>query len=97
MKSTDNVGITFVNAVTGRGILNNVVNVQLGALTFDATEEGQISDQLVVACRLRMDRACAQQLHDTLGDLLAAIEKAESEPTLPFPNGETSVAEGKPN
>lgn len=79
MKSTDQVGITFVNAVTGRGILNGVVNIQLGALNFDVTENDKVSPELVVACRLRMDRICAKQLRDNLSELLDMIDRAEAE------------------
>ena len=98
MKSSDQVGITFVNAVTGSGILNNVVNLQLGALNFDATEDGKVSKDLVVASRLRMDRSCAQQIHDALGGLLALFEKAEAEAaTGVVANGDAQQPEGKPN
>ena len=41
MKPNDSVGVTFVNAVVGRGILHGVINVQLGALNFDADEKRQ--------------------------------------------------------
>jgi hypothetical protein len=78
MKPTDQVGVTFVNAVTGRGILNNVVNVQLGVLNFDRESEGKINTDLVPACRLRMDKMCAKQLRDCLDDLLTMIDKAEA-------------------
>lgn len=79
MKSTDQVGITFVNAVTGRGIMNGVVNIQFGALTFDITEDDKVSPELVIACRLRMDRVCAKQLRDNLSELLSMIDRTELE------------------
>lgn len=77
-KPVDAVGVTFVNAVLGRGILNNVVNLQFGTFLFmpnEATDE--VDTELAVSCRLRMDRPCAQQLYDVLGELLNAVEAAE--------------------
>ena len=44
MKS-DDVGVTFVNAVLGRGMLNGIVNLQFGVLNFDAREDGTIDDR----------------------------------------------------
>jgi hypothetical protein len=93
MKSTDQVGITFVNAVIGRGILNNVVNIQLGALPFDVTEDGKVGSELVVACRLRMDRLCAKHLRDTLDDLLKSIDRAEVETASLVANGDVRQPE----
>ena len=78
MKSIDNVGITYVNAVLGRGTLNGVVNIQLGALQFDTTSEGTVSGDLSVCCRLRMDLHCAVQIRNSLNDLLAQVEKAQA-------------------
>lgn len=81
MKVMDNVGVVFVNAVTGRGILNNVVNLQFGTYLFspDANSE-KVDPDLVVSCRLRMDRTCAQQLHEALGELLERINAMETTP-----------------
>jgi hypothetical protein len=77
MKSLDQVGITFVNNVLGRGVLNNVVNIQFGVLPWDVvqTEDGNlsISQEPVVACRLRMDFACAVQLCDVLTELIKSV------------------------
>ena len=79
MKAVDNVGITFVNTVLGRVILNNVVNIQLGAFQFSPDAKGEaVEVDLVTACRLRMDKACARQLYDNLGELFALVEKAET-------------------
>ena len=99
MKSVDNVGVTFVNAVLGRGILNNVVNVQLGAYQFTADDESKaVTPDLVTACRLRMDKVCAQQLHASLGELLELIANAEVSNGAQAPVGEVEPpAQGKPN
>ena len=100
MKSTDNVGITFVNAVLGRGIINGVINVQLGVLEFGNTEDGKVSDQFSVACRLRMDVTCAESLRDHLTAVLALVEEAKTKATTKgiAVNGDASHAsEGKPN
>lgn len=80
MKSIDNVGVTFVNVVMGRGVLNGVVNVQFGSYQFTPSEDGKfVEPDLVLSSRLRMDRVCAQQLHEALGSLLEIIEKTEAE------------------
>jgi len=79
MKSTDAVGITFANAVVGRGILNEVVNVNLAALNFTPTDDGKAIDpDPVIVARLRMDVPCAKQLHEALGQLLEIIDQAKS-------------------
>lgn len=75
MKSMDNVGITFVNVVLGRGVFNGVVNLQFGALPFGVKEDGKIDTETVVACRLRMDIPCAVQLRDNLNELFKMIEE----------------------
>lgn len=80
MKAIDNVGVTFVNVVLGRGILNGVVNLQFGTFGFTPADDGKTVElDPMVSCRMRMDRVCAQQLHETLGTLLEAIEKTEAE------------------
>ncbi len=88
MKPSDNVGVVFVNTVVGRGVLNSVINVQLGVLNFDITDEGKVSSDISVACRLRMDMACAKQLRDVLDDLLVQIEKAEAVAHAGLTNGD---------
>lgn len=97
MKSNDNVGVTFVNAVVGRGILNGVINVQLGSLLFDADEKGKISNDLTTTCRLRMDAACAESLRDHLNAVLALIDEAKAKGVPTVGNGVDHAAEGKPN
>lgn len=94
MKSLDNVGVLFVNTVLGRGVLNGIINLSFGTLLFTPTDEGDIDPDPVVAVRLRMDRICAKQLHETLGDLLAKIEEAEGLASAPAADAEVT---GKPN
>jgi hypothetical protein len=78
MKPDDNVSVTFVNTVIGRGILNGVVNLSFGVFNFTPNEEGTAVDlDPSVACRLRMDKVCATQLRDVMNELLTALEKAE--------------------
>ena len=56
MKSTDEVGVTFVNLMLGRGILNGVVNVTLGVYEFNPDLDGEKVDPApAIASRLRMD------------------------------------------
>ena len=89
MKANDNVGVTFVNAVIGSGILNNVVNLTLGVCLFTPdTESNKVEDDIVVASRLRMDPLCARQLLETLTRLL--------EVTAVPPQPENSVAAEAP-
>ena len=87
MKSLDQVGITFVNSVLGRGVLNKVVNVQLGVIPWDVVqnEDGSlgISQEPVVACRLRMDFTCAVQLCDALTDLIKSVTPPAPPPVVP--------------
>lgn len=75
MKSTDNVGITFANLVLGRGILNGVVNVTLGAYEFNPDDKlEKVETSPVIVSRLRLDVACAKALRDNLTELLATVE-----------------------
>jgi hypothetical protein len=77
-KSLDNVGVTFVNVLTGRGTLNNVVNLQFGTYQFDSNDdEGKVEPALATSCRLRMDYMCAQQLYESLGQLLKGIAQEQ--------------------
>lgn len=94
MKPSDTVGITFVNAVVGRGVLNGVVNVQFGAFNFEPTDDNKVSEELVVACRLRMDRVCLKQTYDELGQLLALFEQADA--SAANGSGVSAVAEAPP-
>ena len=80
MRSMDNIGITFVNTLIGRGILNGIVNLSFAAFNFTPDDQGAVSADPAVACRLRMDKVCAVQLRDALNDLITIIEKAESSP-----------------
>ena len=96
---TNNVlGITFVNAVVGRGIFNGVVNIQLGGLLFEADSDGKISNDLTTVCRLRMDAKCAEDLRDHLNAVLLLIDgaKAKSGASIAT-NGLDRGTEGKPN
>lgn len=83
MHSSDEVGVTFVNTVIGRGILNGVCNLSFGVFNFTPSEDGKTVDlDPVVAVRLRMDKICATQLRDVMNELLATIERAEHEATM---------------
>lgn len=97
MKSLDDVGVVFVNTVVGRGVLNGIVNLSFGTLLFTPSDDGKTIDpDLVVSARLRMDKLCAQQLHETLGELLVSIEKAEADAVAGVPEAD-DAALGKPN
>ena len=79
MNTMDKAGITFVNTVIGRGVLNGVVNLQLGAYLFTAEGEKVEADPVVVA-RLRMDEPAARQMHEALGEVLGLIDAAKVTP-----------------
>ena len=66
----NNTQPVFVNQVIGQGILNGVVNVTFGTFGFTPTNDGKIDPDIVISARLRMDIACAQQLHAALGSIL---------------------------
>lgn len=100
----DNIGVTFVNALIGRGSLNGVINISFGVFRFDPVQTGiaengepviTIDNTLSVAARLRMDITCARQLYESLGALLESIDKAQTK--LPIPAIESGVSAGKPN
>lgn len=91
MKNQDNVSVTFVNTVVGRGILNGVINLSFGVFNFTPSEDGKEVDvDPTIACRLRMDKVCAIQLRDVMNDLLAVIEKSEAS----LPGSEMPPVEG---
>lgn len=75
MKSNDNVGITFANILLGAGILNGVVNMQLGAFQFSENAEGKIDPDPAVCCRLRMDIPCAEQVVEVLSRIIEDAKK----------------------
>ena len=94
MKSVDNVGVTFVNVVLGRGVLNGVVNLQFGVCQFTADDEAnKVDPDIVTNCRLRMDMTCAKQLHAQLSELLRAIEESAEK----LPGSEPLPAEEQPS
>lgn len=95
-------GVTFVNTLMGRGVMNGVINLQFGVCNFSITEESEEIDlDIVPACRLRMDVPCAKYLRDQLIALLDQIEKGPvPEASLPGeekPSVAPASAKGKPN
>lgn len=100
MKVADNVGITYVNTVIGRGVLNNVVNLTLGAFNFTPAEsaDGSVDVDMVIAARLRMDLVCARNLYEVLGGLLSGIDAANlNGADAPVLTGEPAQSNEKPN
>ena len=95
MKVADPVGVTFVNVVLNRGILNGVINISFGTYNFTPDDKLEVvALDTVVSSRLRMDLTCARQLHETLSTLLEAITAESSAPPAPPSEG---LAAGKPN
>lgn len=78
MKTLDNVGVTFVNIVLGRGSFNGNVNLTLGVMTFEPKDDGTIDLNPEINARLRMDIPCARQLRDNLDELLASIDNPKA-------------------
>lgn len=77
MKTMDQVGVIFVNALTARGIMNGVVNLSFETYNFTPTDAGTVEVDPVTSCRLRMDTACLYQMRNALNDLIEMIEKSE--------------------
>ncbi len=70
----NNVEIVFVNQVLGQGHVNGVINLTMGAARFTpSSATGEVEVDMVVASRLRMDLVCAQQLRDSLDELLKKV------------------------
>lgn len=92
MKANDQVGVTFVNTVVGRGALNGVINVSFGVFNFTPSDNGEVVDvDPTIACRLRMDKACAIQLRNAMNDLLTLLEASETPGSKPI---EAPASEG---
>ena len=95
--AADNVGVTFVNMLVGRGTLNDVINLTFATFDFtpDTEVEGGVDLDPKISCRLRMDKYCARVLRDTLSELLDDIDTkaTKSPPSVPS----TGVVSGKPN
>jgi len=87
MKTTDNVGFTFANIVIGSGAYHGIVNVTLGALPFNPTDDGTVSTEIVITSRLRMDVACAERLRDELDSLLSKIKNPVTAESVAATNG----------
>jgi hypothetical protein len=85
MKATDNVGLTFANIVIGWGKLNDVYNLTLGAFQYTPGDDGKIDADTAIVARLRMDKVCAEQIYQRLGEVLGHIK--------PEPPIETKEAE----
>ena len=79
IRPNDNVGVTFINTVLGRGILGNIINVQLGVFNFSEDGEGKIHFDPSIASRLRMDIDCAKQLRDALDWCVKTWEEKQAE------------------
>lgn len=65
------VPVVFVNQVIGSGQVNGIVNISFATALFSVGADGKIDPDLVITSRLRLDLFCVQQLHDTLGKILA--------------------------
>lgn len=97
MKSSDNVGVTFVNYVIGRGVMNGVVNLTLGTYAFDPSEDGKtVEVGAFVSARLRMDVLMARSIHAALGDLLEQIDARQAEATPVTTADNSTDSDGKP-
>ncbi len=66
----------FVNTVIGSGSLNDVYNLSFATALFSLKGEA-IDPDLVVSCRLRMDRVCLEQLYAQIGSMLHPQSSSE--------------------
>ncbi len=64
------VRVTFANQVVGLGHFDGVVNITLAVAQFTPRPDNTVDPDLVVCSRLRMDLACARQLHSAIGKVL---------------------------
>ena len=64
------VPVTFVNMVVASGQHMGVVNVSFATAQFSPNEKGEVDPDLVMACRLRMDMGCTEQLYQQLGRII---------------------------
>ena len=64
------VQVVFANQVVASGHFNSVCNVTLATANFTPRPDNTVDPDLVICARLRMDLACAKQLHEQLGKIL---------------------------
>lgn len=69
--------VVFVNTMTVSGFLNGICNLSFTTARFSATAEGKVDPDEYPSAFLRMDLACAQQVHAALGQI---IEQNTSKP-----------------
>lgn len=78
----NNEPVKFINGLDTHGFLNGVVNLTLTTARFsagltvedllsDVSPEVKVSEDAVVAARLRMDLYTAQELHAALGAIIS--------------------------
>ena len=74
LKITDNGGapVVFVSDIAAAGMLNGVINVTFVTANFTPVGTGtqDMTTDLVISSRLRMDMYCATRLHDQLARII---------------------------
>jgi hypothetical protein len=103
----DDVGVTFVNAVTNRGIFDNVININFATFLFTPSQERTVDNgkkivdiepELVMSLRLRMGEQCLRQLHQATTSLLELIDNHRAGQNNPPNAAEAEAGSGaKPN
>lgn len=77
-----NVPVAFCNQLAGSGFYNGNINLTFTVARFSPTAIGEgappIEPDLVIAARLRMDLACAEQLYQALGSILQTLKPANA-------------------
>lgn len=68
--SKPDVNVTFVNTMTVSGFLNGNINLSFTTARFSATADGKVDVDEYPSAFLRMDLACAQQVHAALGQII---------------------------
>jgi hypothetical protein len=64
------VPVTFVNSVLVSGFLNGIVNLSFSTAQFIPDGDGKVKPAEILTANLRMDLYCAQQIHDSLANIL---------------------------
>jgi hypothetical protein len=62
--------VTFVNTMTVSGFFNGILNLSFTTARFTATADGKVDVDEYPSAYLRMDLACAQQVHAALGQII---------------------------
>lgn len=69
-----NVPVEFVSLLVAAGQANGVVNLNFATARFTPRDNGMVEPDFVMSSRLRMDLACAVQIHTELGKIIGQAQ-----------------------